>query len=323
MLNLASVPAMRLAGRFGGSGVIINEHTLSQEQTRLHVETLGRWFDFIALDDLPSRLQSPRRKPFCLLTFDDGKRSNATVTAPELERHGAPAAFFLVSGFIDTPKPLWFDQYRALTKQLGMDPAGLSSDIVKRLPHKLLTERLERACRQHGVNVDLNDEDICPMNWDLARDLHGRGFSIGAHGETHAILTRETRSEALASISASIARVSAEIGAPCGSFAFPNGNYTAELAMHATRCGAKIVMNTEPTWVTQALPLWRMPRIQLFGHQGSAEIEAKIALAATGTFLANPDGTGRLYRSIRRMAKGRHKNLVGPINSSQESVTEN
>lgn len=323
MLNLASVPAMRLASRFGGAGVIINEHTLSRKQTRLHVETLGRWFDFIGLDDLPSRLQSPRRRPFCLLTFDDGKRSNATVTAPELERQGVPAVFLVVSGFLDNQGPLWFDQYLALTKHLGTPPAGLSAGMVKRLPYTLLMERIERACRQHQFNVDLSDEDICPMEWDLVRDLHSRGFNIGAHGETHAILTRETRADAFASIATSIARVNAELGAPCESFAFPNGNYTAELAMHATRCGAKIVMNTEPTWANQALPLWRMPRIQLFGHQGSAEIEAKIALAATGTFLANPDGTGRLYRSIRRMAKARQKCLAGPCKSSQEGVTEN
>ena len=40
-------------------------------------------------------------------------------------------------------------------------------------------------------------------------------------------MTRQTRPEALASITESIARVSIETGAPCRTFAFPNGNYTA------------------------------------------------------------------------------------------------
>ena len=37
-------------------GVIVNEHVLSLEQTRRHVEALGRWFDFIHLSDLPKRI---------------------------------------------------------------------------------------------------------------------------------------------------------------------------------------------------------------------------------------------------------------------------
>src|SRR6266498_3503887 len=49
------------------TGVIINEHTLTASQTRLHVETLSRWFDFIHYDELLDRLSRPRSRPFCLL----------------------------------------------------------------------------------------------------------------------------------------------------------------------------------------------------------------------------------------------------------------
>jgi len=56
--------------------------------------------------------------------------------------------------------------------------------------------------------------------------------------------------------------VSSEVGAPCDTFAFPNGNYGPALAQHALRCGARTVMTTEPSWRT-AVALWRLPRIQL------------------------------------------------------------
>ncbi|MDD5303375.1 MAG: hypothetical protein PHS14_09725, partial [Elusimicrobia bacterium] len=85
MIRAIGSTAMALAARFRSGGVIVNEHTLSREQTRAHVDALARWFDFIHLDDLPVRLGRRQRRPFCLLTFDDGKRSNATVTAPELK----------------------------------------------------------------------------------------------------------------------------------------------------------------------------------------------------------------------------------------------
>ena len=137
----------------------------------------------------------------------------------------------------------------------------------------------------------------------LARRLGQRGFSIGAHGCTHAIVTRESPKKACAEIEQSLAAVSCQVGIPCHTFAFPNGNYTSALAQHAVHCGARTVMTTEPTWVDAHSPFWRLPRIQLFGEASPVRIALKIALAAIPGALANPDGTGRAYRSIKVYAR--------------------
>src|SRR6202035_4925186 len=133
MLNAISTCFLALVHRFKSGGVIVNEHVLDREQTRHHVEVFGRWFDFIQLDELPERLNRRRKRPFCLLTFDDGKRSNATVVAAELEKLGVPAAFFVVSSSLDCQTPLWFDRYKALRKNLGPVPRGLRLNILKQL----------------------------------------------------------------------------------------------------------------------------------------------------------------------------------------------
>lgn len=312
MLSAIGSVAMALAVRFKRGGVIVNEHTLTREQTRAHVEALARWFDFIHLSDLPARLGRRQRRPFCLLTFDDGKRSNVTVTAPELERLGVPAAFYVVTGFLGGDKPLWFNLYDLLQKKLRTLPPGLSPHIVKRLPHDVLTERIERACRRYGVSADL-DDDVAAMTWDQVRGLHRAGFSIGAHGVTHAIMTCESRKDAFENVAGSIARVSVETGAPCESFAFPNGNYTPELAKHAMQCGARTVMTTEPLWADGRFPLWRLPRVQLFGRQDRGTLELKIAVSATGRILVNPDGTGKVYRKINRLQDMRDASPEGRI----------
>jgi peptidoglycan/xylan/chitin deacetylase (PgdA/CDA1 family) len=175
--------------------------------------------------------------------------------------------------------------------------------VIKRIPYDSLVDRLERACVQCGVEADLSNDDVRPMTWDEARNLHQRGFSIGAHGDTHAILTRVARLAAFQNIAKSIAKVSEEIGVPCTSFAFPNGNYTPELAQHAIRCGVKTVMTTEPMWVNKTFPLWRLPRVQLFRTDSRGKMELKIATAAPGWLRSNPDGTGRLYRKMHRLAQ--------------------
>jgi peptidoglycan/xylan/chitin deacetylase (PgdA/CDA1 family) len=303
MLNAVGTICLALVRHFKTGGVIVNEHILDRQQARHHVEVFGRWFDFIQLDELPERLNRRRRRPFCLLTFDDGKRSNVTVVAPELEKLGVPAVFYVVSSSLGCQTPLWFDRYKALRKKLGILPLDLQLHVLKQLPYAALVDRVERACSQYGVDADWNDDDVGLMTWGQARALHQRGFSIGAHGFTHAILTRETKLAALESIEKSIAQVREEIGAPCASFAFPNGNYTAELAQHAIRCGVKMVMTTEPTWADKSFALWRLPRLQFFGTDSPGKIKLKTAVAASGLILNNPDGTGKTYRATNRLAK--------------------
>ncbi len=279
------------------TGVIINEHTLTALQTRLHVETFSRWFDFIHYNELLDRLSRPGPRPFCLLTFDDGKRSNATETAPELERMGVPAVFYVTTSFLTDGLPLWFDRSDAIRRSLGYSPPELEDETLKKLPFTLLTERLDRACAKYEVTPNMESDDIRPMTWEEARELAGRGFTLGAHGLRHTVLTCETEADALSEISQSIEEVKTELG-ECLTFAFPNGNYTKRLAHYALECGVETVVTTEPMWVDNRFPLWRLPRVQFFGSDSRAKIELKMAVAATGRLLTNPDGTGRHYRKI-------------------------
>lgn len=276
-------------------GVIVNEHTLTATETRRHVEVLARWFDFIHLDDLPRRLSEPRKRPFCLLTFDDGKRSNAAEVAPELARLGVPAVFYLSTEALTNREPLWFDRQRALVRALGRCPVGLELETLKQLPFRAVNARLRGVCSQVAINSQMESDDVLPMSWEDARSLARQGFTIGAHGRTHAILTCETWEDACAEIELSLREVTSELGAPCRTFAFPNGNYTTALAQHAVSCGATTIMTTEPSWITRESLLSRLPRIQLFGEFSRSRIELKIALAALRGVLANPDGTGRAY----------------------------
>lgn len=291
------------ARRPGVRGVIVNEHVLTAAQARAHVDALGRWFDFVHHDDLPERMERPGRRPFCLLTFDDGKRNNADTVAPELERLGVPAVFYVVTRFLmDAPEPLWFDRMLALRRSLGALPPALADELLKQLPHRMRRERLERACREHGADADLADENVAPMTPAQARSLARRGFTVGAHSRFHEILPREREEEARESIALSIAEVEEMTGLPCRTFAFPNGNYTAALCRHAREAGARTVMTTEPVWVTGASEVWALPRVQLFGGQDRKRIERKLLVSAGGV-LGNPDGTGRLYRRIARLRR--------------------
>lgn len=289
----------------GGRGVIVNFHTLTAEQTRRQVSLLARYFELIDLETMVTTLDERRARgapPFCLLTFDDGKRSNATATAPVLDELGVKAVFYVCTAFVsDGTRPLWFDRYEALARVTDVASFGLGADIVKRLPAAVRDRRIDEACAATGVDADLHDDDVAPMTWDQARALASRGHTIGAHGTWHAILPFESAADATRDITASVADVRREIGA-CATFAYPNGNSSAPLTDHVASLGVGTVMTTEPTWVHARHSLVHLPRVQLFGHQGTDRVRAKLVAARVPGVLRNPDSsaTSTRRRGLRR-----------------------
>jgi peptidoglycan/xylan/chitin deacetylase (PgdA/CDA1 family) len=294
---------LRLACRFG-CGIVINYHTLSRVETLAQVKFLGRYFDFIAHDELIPRLTRPRPRPFCLLTFDDGKKSNASETAPVLRQLGVPAAFYVPTGFVSQcTQPLWFDRYFALCAQVPNLPSELSLDMLKRLPQQLRDQYVNQACHRYGIDADISRDDVRPMSWHDVRDLHAQSFTIGSHSEWHAILPIETTEEAQNDIARSIRRVSWELGSRCTSFSFPNGSYTRSLALFAQACGVDTVFTTEPLWVGPQSESWRLPRVQLFAGRSAAYLTFKAAAARLPGLLRNPDGSRRAYVRLGHIAR--------------------
>ncbi|MBI2479731.1 MAG: polysaccharide deacetylase family protein [Planctomycetia bacterium] len=292
---------LRMVSHFKLGGIIINLHVLPRDQIRTYVETLGRYFEFIHHDELLPRLEHPNGRPFCLLTFDDGKLQHATDAATELFRLGVPAAFYVVTDVVGTERVMWFDQYAELLKQLGRAPHGLEESTIKQLPAKVRDERLARALDRHGVELGLSP-DVRSMSWEDARRLAQQGFTIGAHSRTHPILTRESTELAIREIEGSIQAVADEIG-ECSSFAFPNGNCTTMLCRAAFNCGVTTVMSTEPTWVNARFSVERLPRIQLARSQTPNRIELKVAVAAQRGVLRDSNGKGRRYWKRQRLAE--------------------
>jgi peptidoglycan/xylan/chitin deacetylase (PgdA/CDA1 family) len=285
-----------LACRFKRGGVILNYHTPTAAQMREQIELWAPYFDFIHHDELGKRLEHRGKKPFCLITYDDGKKSNLTEVAPVLKTYGVPGVFYVVTKFVGGELPvLWFDTYHQFVKHIGRRPQALDPVALKRLPHAERLALLEKTYEAHGFRFEHRDADTTPMSWDEVRQLHAQGHTIGAHSETHPILTTIPAAEAKSEIERSITTVSEKLGAPCSSFAFPNGNYTEELARHALHCGARTVMTTEPMWMRRAEQPWRVPRVQIHFERDTRQHRFKMFVASLGWVLKNPDDTGRQY----------------------------
>lgn len=299
MLHYPLHLASRVASLAGYSGIILNNHLEGRQEVRRQVDTLARSFDFIGLDELEAAMTQRRRRPFCLFTFDDGKQIQVEA-ADELESLGIPAVIYVITASMESLEPLWFDKLRAL-RQSGISlPPELQRAAVKKRPLAEIKPLVDNACAAYGCYPEPDDSRSRAFDWQTARDLQRRGFVVGAHTVDHAILTNETRDEAQRQIRQSIDTVSKQLGCPCTTFAFPNGNYDDELREYAKTCGAQTLMTTDPRWVRRRDSLSCLPRIQI-SEGASADIcRAKLTAAFPGCILKNPDGSGRSYVKRRR-----------------------
>lgn len=179
--------------------------------------------DIIGLGDA-MRLLGGGRVPgrFVCLTFDDGYRDAFDHAFPILAGQGLPAAFFVVSGWIDEARP--------------------------------------------GI-----------VGWAECRRLAAGGMEVGSHSATHRRLAGLCRSEVEAEVTASRARIEAELGRPCVHFACPWGqpgeDYDPERdpgLAHAA--GYQSFLTTMPRRAAAGVDPWGVPRVRMEPGWGAAEL---------------------------------------------------
>lgn len=170
---LALVKARRLlAGSPPGFRVLLFHDVPPRQQRSFEtlVEYIERVHGILSPDEAAGWLEegragAPGRTP-CLFSFDDGFASNFTFAREILARHRAKALFFVCPGLMDLPA--------------AEQPGAIARHIFD--------DRLGPGSLAPGLRL---------MTWEEVAGLRAEGHTIGAHGMTHARLSR-LRNEALA-----------------------------------------------------------------------------------------------------------------------------
>lgn len=160
------------------------------DDERAGFATQLRWFrdqgEFVSLDDAVACLRSGDQidgRYFCI-TFDDGFRNCLTNAVPALAEIGATAAFFLTTGFIDSPID---------------DP-----DVIQRVSNG--GDRLPEF-----------------LSWDECRAIAAAGMTIGSHTVSHLILSALSEPAIERQLRDSKATIEREVINPCDHFSCPRG----------------------------------------------------------------------------------------------------
>ena len=225
-----------------------NAWSARPEDLDAHLRLLVRHVDVVGPGDLEEARR--RRHGRCVvLTFDDGYRDSWETALPVLASHGVRAAFFPITGLIDRPRVPWWDEIAWMVRtspRAGVPPgAGVGEAVAWDEPERegavrallarykalggAATEAFLDALAEatgSGRHPQGDAADLW-LTWDMVRDLHRAGMTVGGHTVTHPILTSLDTDEQRAEISGCRRRIEAEVGAPMAVFAYPAGRFDA------------------------------------------------------------------------------------------------
>ena len=216
------------------------------ENFERQIKFLVKNYNLISFDHLKqavdAKIKLPQRS--LIITFDDGYKDNYTNAFPLLQKYGAPATFFLTTGFLDGSNVPWWDGLaRALQKttipkvNLGiLGKYNLNSPKDKLLTISMVngklknmndTERIQKIewiKSKLGINTKENDRYSQFMSWDNIMEMDKEGMQFGAHTVTHCNLTKQSILEAKREIIESKKRIEEKLNKDIIAFCYPYGH---------------------------------------------------------------------------------------------------
>lgn len=205
---------------------------------------LRRQFNVIALSELLKRLDGPAGslRGCVAVTFDDGRRNNATVAYPVLRRLGIPATFFVCPGLIEQGAWLWNCEAR---QRLRYAPAGLRRELAQQFGVRPDVESVIGWMKTLGTTERRKAEDAIRQatpdyaptarerheldlaDWAALRALDPALVEIGSHTMHHPILPCLTAQEMDTELGESRRMLQARLQRPVDTLAYPNGAHNA------------------------------------------------------------------------------------------------
>jgi peptidoglycan/xylan/chitin deacetylase (PgdA/CDA1 family) len=257
----------------------------------------------IHLEDLPEALaKSPTRK-FACFTLDDGYRDNKDYAAPIFHKHGVPYTVFVVPGFVERTRTMWWETAEELVRATasleldfgsGAETVKTGSRLEKLVAFKRIVNifqegdeddavaRLDFAARAAGVDpvAIVDREAMTPGELrDLLKDPLAR---LGAHTMTHPNLARVEEGRLVQELQQSAARIAGYTGGTPPTFAYPYGGraaVTTRETMAAVELGFSLAVTTRHGVLNSAsfeAPS-SLPRITLNGNYQKARFVRALA----------------------------------------------
>jgi len=259
---------------------------IDEQQFRMHVATLSRFFNVLKLSDAISGLKNgglPGRA--VAITFDDGYKDNVTAALPILEHYGVPATFFIATGFLDGGI-MWNDMAiesvrRFEGDRIDLDDLDLGSYPAREPAEKIAAyrqivgklryepqERRNELCKAIAERLEVQLPTDLMMSSNDLTTLRDAGMEIGAHTRNHPILAVVGEDDARREIVDGKRDVEQILGAEVKAFAYPNGrpgqDYKACHVDMVRDAGFELAVSTGAGSVSTEADVFQLGRVSVW-----------------------------------------------------------
>lgn len=300
------LPASVYARSFSADGIVVTPETF-----RLHMHLLSSFFQPVSAAQFAAALRGEELLPerACLVTFDDGWWDNLEHALPILEEFRVPALIFVATDFIGTSRTFWQEHlarmlFVASQKSRKLQPALGTLGVIlptnaspeeRRLRIRAfvtalkdkpaaeirgLVDEVERRLHEAGVDCTPTSVDRF-LSWPEVARLGASGLvTIGSHCHSHTPLPKLDREAVVQELRSSREILARHLGTPPEDLAYPNGDYTPEIASQARAAGYRAAFTTERGHVKPGDEAWSLRRMNI--HEGSSSTEAAFLARVAG-----------------------------------------
>ncbi len=225
---------------------------------------LAKHYCVISMEEALHAFEKNARLPekAVLITFDDGYLDFDEIAWPILQYYRLPATLFVPTAYPDQPQRMfWWDRlYRAITfsRRTEWNSATLGTlslrtseqrdhnlrlvqRHVKTLTHTEAMRLVDEVCQALGEEHEV---EKTVLSWDDLRRLAKDGVTIGAHTQTHPILTRLSDDAAMSEISGSLADLRRELDNVLPIFCYPDGGHNQKIVNLIKQNGCRLAFTT-------------------------------------------------------------------------------
>lgn len=254
---------------------------LTEQTFRWHMALIAKHFNPLPLAEALAHLEKgtlPDRA-ICV-TFDDGYVDNLSVALPIAQAFGVPMTVFVATDFLDGGS-MWNDCIRESVRvmdctELDLTEVGLPrflchdrqqkrqvvADLIQQVKYLEPSQRLEVVEAIKSRVVD--SVDSLMLTRQQVVELADNGVNIGAHTQSHPILSNLEPEEAREEIEGSKRFLEQLTGISVDHFAYPNGrrgvDYQASHRNFVESAGFKAAVSTDCGVSTSDSDRYQLPR---------------------------------------------------------------
>jgi peptidoglycan/xylan/chitin deacetylase (PgdA/CDA1 family) len=224
-------------------GIVLRERTF-----RDLVAHVARCYEPVDLRETKPGARTRRLR--LAFTFDDGWIDTYTVAFPIAQEHAVPLTVFICPGLIDGDTPFWHEQVvgftRATQPSAGAERAEALIENMKTAEpeqRERFLAQLREEARKAAGSVESTGIDRT-LSWATITEMSRQGVRIGAHTQTHQILTTISQVEARQEIRLSKTAIESALGTDCDTFAYPNGSWSPETRRIVAEAGFELAVTT-------------------------------------------------------------------------------